>query len=135
METIQLKQDTTVFGFRVETFPDGIGEAFDTLVQKIPGGFNRSFYGLSFMSETGIVYIASAEEKSPGEAEQLGFSRFTIERGKYAFKELTGWRKKTASIKDIFHSMMELPDIDSGKPCVEWYQDDERMLCMIKLKS
>ena len=41
------QEDITVFGVRVETFPDGIKEAFDSLMSIF--GNNRSYYGISWM--------------------------------------------------------------------------------------
>jgi hypothetical protein len=63
MEKYLIESDLTVFGVQVKTFPLGIGEAFDQLIQLLPGGFDRSFYGISFLSKAGtMVYIAAATE-------------------------------------------------------------------------
>ena len=42
------------------------------------------------------------------------------------------WRKKTGCIKDVFHEMMQDNRFDGSKPCIEWYKNDEEMLCMLK---
>ena len=136
METYVFKNDVTAFGFQVKAFPAGIGEAFDALIAMVPEGLNRSYYGLSYMTEGGnVVYIAAVEEKTRGEAEKNNCERYTIEKGTYATVTVTDWRQKTDTIKDVFHEMMQEKNIDHSKPCVEWYKNDDEMLCMLKLNS
>jgi predicted transcriptional regulator YdeE len=133
MDTYILLQDLKVFGVPVETFPQGIGEAFGAIMQKIPDGKSRSYYGLSNMDVNGkVFYYAAAEEKSPGEAEKYGYERYTIQKGDYLTEAVHDWRTKTSSIKDIFHEMMQDKRADITKPCVEWYKDDNEMICMLK---
>jgi hypothetical protein len=133
METYELKDDLNVFGFQVKTFPEGIGEAFDTLIEKVPEGLNRSYYGISFFSDGKVVYIAAVEEKNPGEAEKHKYERYRIEKGKYYRATVRDWRTKTGSIKDVFHEMMQQKNVDHAKPCIEWYRNDDEMECMVKL--
>jgi predicted transcriptional regulator YdeE len=136
MKSVYLKNEIRVFGRQVNAFPLGIGDAFDSIAKKLPGGFDRSFYGIATMDDNGTKYIAAAEERYPGEAASFGYEVFIIEPGYYATRELKGWREKTASIKDVFEEMMhENNDLDLTRPCVEWYKDDETMLCMIKRKN
>ena len=52
MKKIELKNDIPVFGFEVKSFPVGIGDAFDKLVKKLPEGFGRDYYGISFLIES-----------------------------------------------------------------------------------
>lgn len=134
MGSLELRNDVRTFGFQVKSFPQGIQEAFDTLIEMVPEGLGRSYYGISYMDDqNGIVYIAAVEEKKDGEAEENGCERYTIERGTYAVSTLRNWRQKTDTIKDIFHEMMDEPHIDHTKPCIEWYKDDDEMLCMVKV--
>jgi hypothetical protein len=133
MENYHISQDIHVFGRQVKSFPEGVGEAFDALVQTIPDGLKRSYFGISYMENEKVVYIAAAEEKENGEAEKFNCTRYKIEKGDYLIVRLNGWRTKTDTIKDIFHEMMKA-EIDHTKPCVEWYFNDEQMLCMMKAK-
>lgn len=135
MEIVDLKNDIKVFGLRVKTFPDGIDKAFDSLLKKIPGGFDRSYYGISSMTADGTcIYKAVAQEKYEGEAEKYNYERDTINKGEYLTVSLMDWRKKTDSIKDIFHEMMKDERVDKSQPCVEWYKNDDEMACMMKMK-
>ncbi len=75
MEKLTIENDLKVFGVQVKTFPLGIGEAFDKLVKMLPGGFDRSFYGISYMEGDKMIYYAAAEENMPGEAEKYSCER------------------------------------------------------------
>ena len=132
MEKYSLQNDVEVFGKQVKTFPNGIGEAFNELVQ-IVGGFSRSYYSISFMDADGkMVYYATAEEKQPGEAEKDSCERLTIEKGEYLAIKVTDWRKRTDSIKDVFQQIIEDDRADKTKPATEWYKNDHEMMCMVK---
>jgi hypothetical protein len=132
MEPYTITNDITVFGIEVPQFPSGIDEVFDKLVKKLPGGFNRSFYGVCEMKNGVYVYKAAAEEIIAGEAEKYNCERFTIEKGKYLTVPLKDWRKKTDKIKDIFQQLMTDGRVNKSKPSVEWYKNEAEMLCMVK---
>jgi hypothetical protein len=134
MQEIKINNDLTVFGVPVKNFPEGIGQTFDALVAKIPGGFDRPYYGISKMTNEGFQYLATAIEKYEGEAEKYNCKRYTVEKGDYLIETVRDWRKKTDMIKDVFQHMMQDPRADTSKPCVEWYKDDDVMVCMIKKK-
>jgi hypothetical protein len=134
MKKYSLPTNIEVFGIQVKTFPLGIGEAFEALAEKLSEGYDRAYYGLSKMSSEGILYIAAAEEKYEYEAEKYNYERYTIEKGEYVAKVIKDWRLKMDSIKEIFTEMMNHPQFDDHKYCVEWYKDDHEMICMAKLK-
>jgi hypothetical protein len=136
MKIFSIDHDITVFGKIVDTFPDGIGQAFDEIIHKIPDGLARSRYGISSWSGERMIYIAAVEQESEGEAKQYGYDTFSIERGNYGIEEVRGWRDKTDSIKEMFEKMCRsIPGLDLMKPCVEWYKNDDVMWCMLKSKS
>jgi hypothetical protein len=135
MEKYQLKSDITVFGFEVKTSPIGIGEAFDKLVNNIPGGFSRDYYGISFLnSENKMVYLATALEKEHGEAENINAIGTPLKKVITWLKQYGIGRKKTDLIKDVFKGLFNSysRDLQRG-PCIEWYKDNNEMLCMVKL--
>jgi predicted transcriptional regulator YdeE len=136
MEKLTFEKDVKVFGIEVKTFPAGIGEAFDELIKKTgDGAGERNYYGISSMSNEGkMMYKAVAEEKFEGEAKKLNYDEGVIEKGKYLYEALYHWQNKTCLIKDIFHSIMNDDHVDKTKPCIEWYKNDDEMLCMVKVK-
>lgn len=132
MEKYTLTHSVNVFGFRVETFPQGIGEAFAGLMNKIDDGINRSYYGISkFDSNGNIIYYADAEEKIAGEAEKYGHQRQTIPAGNYLAVKIENWRNNLECIKDVFHNMMQDKRVDTTMPCIEWYKTNDEMLCLM----
>ncbi|HXB45175.1 MAG TPA: hypothetical protein VNV85_14015 [Puia sp.] len=134
MQKYYLQNDLTVFGMQVKTFPKGIAEAFEVLIKMISGKFDRDYFGISYMTgDGGIVYYAAAVEKQHGEAEKYACDRYILEKGDYLTIPVNDWRKKTGSIKDVFHEIMLNPRVDKTKSAVEWYYNDWEMRCMIKM--
>jgi len=140
MSTIRIEHDVKVFGFQVKTFPQGIGEAFDSLVNSLPRELQRSYYGISYMTPAGIKYFATAEERFKGEVERYHeryqYETFNIESGEYLAVMISDWQSKTNTIKDVFADMLQYDCQDgSNRPCVEWYKNDDEMFCMVRQTS
>jgi len=108
MEKLKLEKNLNVFGKEVKTFPAGIGEVFDELIEQTgDGAGKRNYYGVSNMNQDGkMSYKAVAEEKYEGEAEKFNYEKSIIEKGEYLYKTLYHWQNKTNLIKDIFNEMM-----------------------------
>jgi len=132
MEKHNIPQDIKVFGSRVETFPDGIGEAFDKLIKMLPSDNERPYYGISECTKEGIIYKAAALETYNGEAEDYDCEIFTIEKGDYFTQTVTNWRSKTASMKQVFEDMFRDELSDRSSPCIEVYNNENEMVCMVK---
>lgn len=132
METTHLKESLNVLGFQVKTFPHGIEKAFDKLIEMLPGGLDRAYYGISYVMGEAVVYIAAAIENYAGEAEQYNCDRYTIEKGDYLAVTVKDWRKKTHTIKDVFGDMLKDTCPDQDRPCIEWYKDDAEMVCLVR---
>ena len=79
-----------------------------------------------------MIYKAAALEKYEGEAEKYNCERYTIEKGEYLTVTLHDWRKKTDCIKDVFHEIIQDSRVDKTKPAVEWYKNDDEMMCMVQ---
>lgn len=134
MEVNDLPKDIRVFGFEVKSFPNGINQAFDTLIKQVSGtGEPRSYYGISTMANGKITYYVTAEEVHEGEAEKYGYQRQVFERGKYLVVTLKNWKQNTNSIKDLCHQLVSDARTDKSKPMIEWYKNDDEMMCMLKM--
>ena len=135
MKEYRLQNDVKTFGFRVKTFPEGIGEAFDQLVKLFPANEQRSYYGLAESGKDGgMLYYALAEEKFEGEAKKYGYPARIIEKGDYLTVTVKDWQSKTGDIKHIFMEMMEDDRVAKDKPCVEWYKTMDEMWCMVPME-
>ena len=134
MEIYHQTEDKTLTGTEVVSFPAGIKEAFDSLGDTL--GRQRAFYGISWMDENDHVkYYAMSEEAFPGEGELHQYECLTIEKGTYYSETVYNWMSKTDCIKDVFHKLMANTKVSRTRPCIEWYQSDELMLCMINAST
>lgn len=132
MEIYHLEHDLTVYGFPVETFPEGIGEAFDKLINLLPPAGTRPYYGISACTPVGILYLAAALIKPDEKPEQYSLQAYVINKGNYLAEKVVDWQSKTQSINGIFRKMVEDSRCDQIKPCVEVYLNDQEMLCLVK---
>lgn len=48
-------------------------------------------------------------------------------------KSLWHWRNNLNCIKDLFSELLRDASVDKTKPAIEWYKDDDEMLCIIKM--
>ena len=136
IEEMNFPHSLKVFGVHVNTFPDVIGAAFDALMNRMPQDRSRSYFGISEMAANGdILYYAAAEETFAGEARKYGYDIYIVKQGEYLTVTLTNWRKKIACIKDVFDAMLDDDRIDKENPCIEWYKNDDEMVCMVKLND
>ena len=135
MEKQSFEKDIKVFGIKVKTFPNGIGDAFNELIKETgDGAGKRNYYGISEYKNGKMIYYAVAEEKQEDEAQKYNYETCIIEKGEYLAEPLKNWRDKTDCIKDVFTKMMRSDAVNKEKPCIEWYKNDEEMLCMMKVK-
>lgn len=135
MKEYIIEKDIKAIGKIVTTFPMGIDQAFQELVKKIPGGFNRPYYGIGQCIDGKIIYIAAALEKSEGEGKQLGLETYRIEKGNYLAEEISDWRGKTDCIKDVFENMYKDDRADRSAPSIEIYENDIVMRCLVKISN
>lgn len=133
MEKYNLSDVVKVFGIQVETFPNGIGEAFDKLVKTLPQGDERPYYGISHCTNGNILYLAAALETFDGEGKKYGYGNYMIERGEYLAAPLMDWTSKTHCIKDVFEDIIKDERVDNTKPAIEVYKNMKEMVCMVKI--
>lgn len=134
MEKYNLQNDLKVFGFQVNTFPYGVGEAFDRLIEMLPQEDKRPYYGISYCLNGNINYIAAALETYDGEGNKYGYQNYTIERGEYLAAPFMVWTSKTGCIKDVFEEIIKDERADNTKPAIEVYKNIKEMVCMVKIE-
>jgi len=133
MEKYHLSHHVKVFGRPVDTFPEGINEAFQSLMKMLPHDDERPYYGLSECVNGNIKCVAAALETFEGEAEAHHCERYLIPAGSYISVSLTDWRQKLQQIRGVFESIMKEDIVDRNSPAIEIYKNDREMLCMIKI--
>src|SRR5215831_21002546 len=107
MEKYHLKEDVKILCLPVLDFPAGINEAFVSLATEFPAAGDRTYYGISWMDDTGnIVYKAAAQETARDKDKSINYESFALPKGTYFTETLKDWRKNLQCIKDIFEKMM-----------------------------
>lgn len=135
MEIYHIPHNIKVLGSVVETFPNGVGEAFHDLIKKIPGGNERIYYGISWCAGNDITYIAAAQQKNENEAATYNCETYTIEKGDYLCIPVHDWQSKVHCIKNYFAEIMKDERADNKTPAIEIYKNDKEMLCLVAVKT
>ena len=131
MQNYDQQEDLLLLGIKVESFPLGIKEAFESLMRTF--GANRSYYGISWCFDASTIeYYATVQEAFTGEAKKFNYKKLTIPKGLYHTATIVDWLGKTDCIKDVFNELTAGSRPTESRPCIEWYKSDHEMLCMIK---
>jgi len=134
MEKFTLEDDIKVFCETAKSFPDGIMEAHKELESIISCSKQRRYFGISSRNAKGIItYDAAAEEIYQGEAEELGCEKFVIESGQYISLLIENYISDVSAIVKAFQLLMAYPGIDPQGYCIEWYLNENDVMCMVRL--
>ena len=116
------------------SFPEGILSAFEKLESKLPPDDDRIRFGISWPDKSGkIQYKAAAEEKYKGEGKKYELDTFTIKKGMYACELTKDYKKDLSRIGAAFGQLLKHPELDINSYCLEWYKDNDDVLCLVKL--
>ncbi|WML37943.1 transcriptional regulator [Neobacillus sp. OS1-2] len=133
METIIIEKDIKVFYLTATSFPDGIQDAHDRLHASIPFSNERRYFGISRPEMGVITYKAAAEIVEKDKEGNFNGELFTIEKGKYRCVTIVNYKKEPQKISHAFEELISYSDIDPNGYCVEWYQGNEDLKCMVRL--
>lgn len=118
---------------RATSFPDGIKAAYENLLQTDQSFTNRTLYGISHGSDTGILYWAAVEESYQGEGYTFGLEQYTIKKGTYASITLKSIRGNEHKIGETFNKLLVHPQLDETGECIEWYKNNNEVQCMVRI--
>jgi predicted transcriptional regulator YdeE len=136
MEQYFLDHDIKVICIRAITFPDGVLAAHQKLHALLGKQMERKYFGISYPEKPGsIIYKAAAEEKNTDEAAQLHCESFTIKKGMYHSIFITNFMQDIPSIGKAFQQLLMQSDIDPDGYCVEMYEGDNDVRCLVPLKK
>ena len=136
MENYFLKRDIKLFYVKASSFPSGILEAHEKLRSLIGSAKDRNVYGISYPETPGkIIYKAAVEESYAGEAEKLGCPIFIIKKGKYTSIYIKDFMSDIPAIGKAFQLLLDDPGIDPKGYCVEMYEGDKDVRCMVRLSD
>lgn len=134
-EKIILENDIKVFGVRAASYPEGIQQAHNTLRAILPASEGRIFYGLSRPeNEGGIIYRAAANEITEGELRDLNLETVVIRKGAYISIFIADYAGHIEDVGNAFSELLSFPGIDPEGYCVERYEGDKDVTCMVRLQ-
>jgi len=140
MEEIILQEDIYVACLKADSFPDGIGAVHEKISQLAGPGNHRTCYGISYLYDDEILYMAAIETGSATEAEELTGHSFVLKKGKYTSITVHDYRENISGIEKAFKQLLADPGIDPNGCCVEWYSPKgtngntaKDVRCMVRL--
>jgi predicted transcriptional regulator YdeE len=134
MNTELIENDIHTFYVPAASFPEGIEEAHKKLHSLLPTVQGRQFFGISAPGKDGkIQYKAAVKALEKGEGERLGCESFIIPAGTYFTEEINDWTKDVSQIGKTFQNMLADERIDPNGFCLEVYNNNNRLTCMVKL--
>ncbi len=134
MESTSIENDKTVMFVEAASFPDGVSTAHEILHSNVPFSEHRGYYGISWMEQGGIRYLAAAGELHDAEAEKHGLEKFTIKKGNYICETVHDFMKHIPAIGECFQRMLTDPRIDPQGYCLEIYEGND-VRCFVKIKD
>lgn len=135
METTFLEKDIKVFFVEAKSFPEGIMEAHQKLHGLVPFDRERRYFGISRPENGPIVYKAATEETFSGEAEELNCQTMVLKKGRYISSVVKNFQKEPQRIEKAFNELLTYDNLDPQGYCVEWYQNEQDVKCMIRLNQ
>jgi uncharacterized protein YdhG (YjbR/CyaY superfamily) len=136
MAKVIFKKDIQTICVVAKSFPNDILTAFETLHTLLTDTEKRQHFGISHSNtEGGIHYMAAATELQKGEAKALGLDNFTIKKGTYNGMLIPDFRHDVSEIGRTFERLLQDPNIDPQGYCLEIYEHDTDVHCLVKLKD
>jgi hypothetical protein len=142
MEKFELDRDIHLLGVQAASFPDGISAAYQKLTSTEGAAFFRSYYGISYGSEEGIVYFASGEPVNNQGIIPKGCTTYTLKKGTYISRYLPDFTTDISQVGKVFEELLSHPDLDAKGCCAECYfpegvavENAKDIRCMVRLSD
>lgn len=139
MENYFLEKDIHLFCVKATSFPEGIKAAHENLVSVLNPGIKRNYFGVSYLYDNEILYLA-ASEVAEGAAIPAGFESYTLKKGNYISIFIPDFAKDISQIEKAFKKLLAYPGIDEQGCCAECYlpegcngNDAKDVRCMVRL--
>lgn len=136
METVIFQQDIPTLRVAATSFPSGVMEAFSTLHGILPAKEGRQTFGISHGGTEGeMLYWAATNVLNEAAEKEAGFEPFIIRKGAYASILVQDFYKDMSAIGRTFQTLLAHPDLDPEGYCLEIYQSEKDVQCLVKLKD
>ena len=139
MENIKVDNDIYLYCVKADSFPAGINAAQERLAVIPKPGDKRNHFGISFLHDDTILYMAAAELK-PAEKVPDGCESYTLRKGNYISIYIANFMKDTTQVGRAFETLLDDPRIDENGCCAECYLPERAdhktaidVRCMVRL--
>lgn len=111
MENFKLKNDITLFCVKADSFPAGIEAAHKKLASiALPFG-RRNYFGLSYLYDDNILYLAAAEIKSKDESVPKDGKTYILKKGNYISIYISYFAKDISQIEKAFKTLWTILEL------------------------
>ena len=131
MKIYTLEKDITTLCEKAKEFPHDVKAAFERLIAKTGGFEGRTMFGISYLENGKLAYIAACSAKEPGEAQKLGTDEWTIPKGDYLTELIENWQGKEHLFEATFKKLGD-SEYPTAMPGIEWYYGED-VKCMLPL--
>lgn len=140
MENFQLDEDIHLFCVKADSFPEGITDAHKKLASISNPGDKRNHFGVSYLYDDEILYMAAAEVINDKEEIPAGCEAYTLRKGNYTSIYIHDFAKDPSQIEKAFKKLLDNPAIDENGCCAECYLPENTdystakdIRCMVRL--
>lgn len=140
MENFKLEKDINLYCVKADTFPDGIKDAHQKLVSISKSLGKQNHFGVSYLYDDAILYMAAAEIESSKETIPTGCETYTLKKGDYISFYIKDFAKDPTQIEKAFKTLLADPRIDEEGCCAECYFPEgadgtnaKDVRCMVRL--
>lgn len=133
MKIYHIPENIVLYTVTAQSFPAGVGEAFEQLHLLISEEDTNGFYSISNADATGKIIYKAAVALNKDCTNIPALEMKILPAGKYRGIEFKNFRKRIADIGQTFQELINYPDIDKNGCCVELYHNDIDVQCMVKI--
>lgn len=140
MEKFKLGKDIELFCIKADSFPDGIKAAHEKLADITKSYGKRNYFGISYLYDDEILYMAAAEFDKNKESVPSGCETYMLKRGNYISIYIADFVKDISQIDRAFKKLLADPGIDENGCCAECYFPEgsdgtnaKDVRCMVRL--
>lgn len=131
-----VEKDIIVMIEKSSDFGQDIAQTYVRLAEKIEHkeGEKRDCYGIVKKDLSGMVYYGGFTQISPTEAIDKNIESTIIPAGNYVSILIENWNQKILEIGPTFDQILKSGLVDTMSPCIEFYQTEKDLICMVKGK-
>ena len=123
--------EVRLLAVRAESFPDGVGAAWERVEGGLPTLRGRKFYGVVYSGPEGVEYYAGVVPEEEGEDERPGLTALIVPGGSYARADLLHWDERREDIGPMVDQMIESVDHDPSRPLLEFYRSSFELRLLV----